>query len=64
MSGISACIVRFVRRSRVGYLALLAREDARMHGVRIPSGAWLCHGCHRVFWEPSALGRHRVAYCG
>ena len=64
MSGISARIASLVRRCRVDYLALLAREDARMHGVRIPSGAWLCQGCHRVFWEASALGHHRVAYCG
>ena len=64
MTGITARIARLVRRWRVDYRTLLAREDAHLYGVRIPSGAWLCHRCHRAFWEASALGRHQLAPCG
>ncbi|MGN6608354.1 MAG: hypothetical protein ACTHMS_15240 [Jatrophihabitans sp.] len=41
----------FVRRVRLWYQLVCAREDARHLGVVVPSGVWACAPCRGVFLD-------------
>jgi hypothetical protein len=49
---------RFARSIVLRYRLACARDDNRRHGVRVPTGLWVCGRCDHVSFDAMSLARH------
>lgn len=58
MSQSNSPFARLLRRLIRAYHLACAREDARLRGVRVPTGVWLCEHCRLVLFDHRAFVGH------